>query len=682
MASGYFFVGQWKVEPELRRITYKNSSVSLEPQLMALLVYLAENQGQVVDKEDIFREVWKEVVVSENVLTRAVSSLRKAFNDHPQRPQFIETISKKGYRLIAPVKYPGKRSEKHIELRFKRRPVVIAVTTLLVLFFGGFAMRQILIPFSGERMLYPQIIAAQNTPEYYPALSSDGKFAAFAARAEGNNWDIYVKRIGTENLVRITDSDALELRPVWSPDGNDVLYLRYEGGEKTIYKTPMTGGPETRVLNAGNFSHGNFDISPDGKIITFNDRPNSKSPLGITLTHLSDGQREFLTTPPDDYNGDIHPTFSSDGERLAFIRERNPTSMYLFVMDLEKRKLKQVTLEHQAINGFDWSEDGKSLIYGADQTGIYKLWKVDINTGKSSLLPAGDYQMVMPRTSTTGEIIYAKLQDDVNIWEFSLDRKEAKAWRSTKSLDINPSVSPDGTKTAFTSNKNGLFELWTSNADGSDEKVIAQFDGRFANTPRWSKSGETILFQGVTNGRSDIFEVDANGGIPVNLTNSRYEEATPIYDGSGETIIYSSNSSGTWQLWKKEIGKRPEQLTTDGGYSPLLSIDQDKVFYVKKERTGLWSLDLESGAESKVIDDFHPMFYGAYTIARDGIFYFNARTRTIDFLDSETGISQVLVKPRRMPRLGITLDFSRISNTLFYSQVDHIDSDIMSLAEQ
>jgi len=98
-----FFLEEWFVEPQLGRISKDEKIVPLEPKIMEVLVYLAENQGKTVKKEQFFNLVWADVNVTEHVLARAISELRRFFKDNPQNPRFIQTVPKIGYRLIMPI---------------------------------------------------------------------------------------------------------------------------------------------------------------------------------------------------------------------------------------------------------------------------------------------------------------------------------------------------------------------------------------------------------------------------------------------------------------------------------------------------------------------------------------------------------------------------------------------------
>ena len=98
---GGFKVAEWTVEPQLNSLERDGHSIRLEPKVMQVLVCLAEHHGELVTKEQLIRAVWADTFVTDDVLTRAVSELRRILKDDAKQPHIIETISKNGYRLIA-----------------------------------------------------------------------------------------------------------------------------------------------------------------------------------------------------------------------------------------------------------------------------------------------------------------------------------------------------------------------------------------------------------------------------------------------------------------------------------------------------------------------------------------------------------------------------------------------------
>ena len=102
--DGPFMVGEWHVEPATGRLSLDTSEVRLEPKVMEVLVCLAQEAGKVVSREQLEATVWAGTVVGYDSLASTIIKLRKAFDDDSRHPRVIETVPKRGYRLIAAVK--------------------------------------------------------------------------------------------------------------------------------------------------------------------------------------------------------------------------------------------------------------------------------------------------------------------------------------------------------------------------------------------------------------------------------------------------------------------------------------------------------------------------------------------------------------------------------------------------
>ncbi len=96
-------IGDWLVEPALNRMSRGAEVARLEPKAVEVLVALARHAGEVVSREQLLSEIWKGVTVSDDVLTQSITKLRHALGDTSKEPFYIQTIPKRGYRLIAPV---------------------------------------------------------------------------------------------------------------------------------------------------------------------------------------------------------------------------------------------------------------------------------------------------------------------------------------------------------------------------------------------------------------------------------------------------------------------------------------------------------------------------------------------------------------------------------------------------
>jgi len=134
-------VGTWEIDPSLNELRRGGESLRIEPKAMELLVLLAERTGQVIGRAELLEAIWPGVVVGDETLSQAITKLRKALHDNAREPAYIETIPKRGYRLVAsarpeqppeqpsgqpPGQPPGQRT------RGARRAAAVALAALAV----------------------------------------------------------------------------------------------------------------------------------------------------------------------------------------------------------------------------------------------------------------------------------------------------------------------------------------------------------------------------------------------------------------------------------------------------------------------------------------------------------------------------------------------------------------------
>jgi adenylate cyclase len=100
-------VGNWIVDPSLNSMSSEGGTIRLEPKVMGVLLCLAQHPGETLSKEQLFQAVWPNIIVTEYVLRRCIAELRRAFDDDAGNSHIIETIPKRGYRLLAPVTAPA-----------------------------------------------------------------------------------------------------------------------------------------------------------------------------------------------------------------------------------------------------------------------------------------------------------------------------------------------------------------------------------------------------------------------------------------------------------------------------------------------------------------------------------------------------------------------------------------------
>src|ERR1700704_3455625 len=101
--SDFYEFGRFRVKSEERLLLRGEDLVPLTPKAFDILLTLLENDGRLVNKDDLMKKVWPNTFVEEGNLTQNVSLLRKALGESANGPQFIETVPRRGYRFVAPV---------------------------------------------------------------------------------------------------------------------------------------------------------------------------------------------------------------------------------------------------------------------------------------------------------------------------------------------------------------------------------------------------------------------------------------------------------------------------------------------------------------------------------------------------------------------------------------------------
>ncbi len=189
--NGDFRVGIWLVQPGLNTISQSSTTRQLEPKVMEVLVCLAHHAGETLPKDQLLKTIWPDTFVSDDVLIRSISEIRRAFDDDPRESKVIQTIPKRGYRLVPSVQLvnsparratdssaaPARARKSKVSTHIARIGVglgAIAVVVLLVFLAAGTTGWRRL--FNAERS--PQIRSLAVLP--LSSLSSDASQGYFA----------------------------------------------------------------------------------------------------------------------------------------------------------------------------------------------------------------------------------------------------------------------------------------------------------------------------------------------------------------------------------------------------------------------------------------------------------------------------------------------------------------------
>ena len=680
---------------ELRRNGLK---IKLQEQPFQILAMLLEHPGEIVTREEIQRKLWSEdtFVDFEHSLATAIKKLREALGDSADNPRFVETLPRRGYRFIAPVVgaglVPAQGRPQGAPLR-KWRVVALAAGVVLLIA-GAIGYRHFRKPPAPKAPAPPmRAVPFTSFPgrETSPTFSPDGNQIAFAWNGEKeDNWDIYVKVIGTESVLRLTNNPAADLSPAWSPDGRHIAFHRHTESEDGIYLVPALGGPEQKLYSrlGGGWRAECPSWSPDGKYLALVDNVPGQKRFAIFLLLIATREAHAVTSPPaSTQTWDFNPAFAPDGRTLAFVRGSPAHEERICVVPVTGGEPRRLT-QQNSTSGLTWTPDAAHLVFSSDRGGAVGLWKISLAGGVPEQLGVGVENAFNPTLSRDGRrLAYVHVSADANIWRFEISRVPGRSKPPTKLIastwrDAEQQFSPDGKRIVFTSSRSGtgIAEIWLCDSDGSNAAQLTNFGGPQVGTPRWSPDGRQIAFDSDAAGHLDIWVVNADGGPPRRLTSEKSTSAAASWSRDGRWIYFASDRTGTWQVWKMPAGGgRAVQVTKHGGFAAFESLDGKMLYYAKGlNMPGLWKVPVEGGEEIPVFEELDAGLWGYWDITKDGIYFYDVKTRAIEFFSFATRMLTKVAVPERGPlRFDPGLSVSPDGRWILYAQVDQVSSDIM-----
>jgi TolB protein len=219
-----------------------------------------------------------------------------------------------------------------------------------------------------------------------------------------------------------------------------------------------------------------------------------------------------------------------------------------------------------------WHPSGSMITYTTHGTSS-RILVLDLATARSRTLagPTRNALYLTPIFAGNGSsVIYAR-EGETGSDLFSVpvgggSAQQLTAGRGT--TNTNPTVSPNGRQIAFVSGRTGPPELYIMDSDGTDLKLLTEYDfseKNYRSDPDWSPDGRTIAYQERINDRFQIRTIRVGGGTPKLLTNDG-ENEQPSWAPDARHLVFTSTRTGVRQLWILDTeSNRVRQLTKSGG---------------------------------------------------------------------------------------------------------------------
>jgi Tol biopolymer transport system component/DNA-binding winged helix-turn-helix (wHTH) protein len=721
--------GQFELDPASCELRRRGISIKLQPQQLAVLSVLAQRAGQVVSRDEIRQQIWGSdtFVDFERGINFAINQIRAALGDDPEKPRFIETVPRRGYRFIAPIKIKepleivapapvelisGNRDTRGHEDQAQLNPTpdfeglhrpgpaaslskrTILVVSLIV--FAAAATWFVRARASHAGVLLDPVNLANNirtfplaTVRGYVdeiAFSPDDRQIAFTWYGPSlRKQDIYVQLIGGDRPLQITHTQRGTIDGLfWSPDGRLLSFARCGDEDRgSLNAIPALGGPERKLTDVActfGVLGGGF-WTPDGRSLVFSDKCTADGPRGISVFTFATGQKRCLAIP-DSASSELRwPTLSPDGNTVAFVALSTFYRTNIFTIPLAGGTRHQITHEVENESDLMWSRDGTYIIFFSTRGGRLgnPWWKVPAQGG--AIEPATEIKRNGTK-SRDGRLLGYVQNGGANsvIWRIQLSGPGAKVISKAKVIDFNnwnvaPQLSPDGKHILYTNLLSGADNIWKSDANGSNPLQLTTFGEDLTGTPRWSPDGKWFTFDRRQRAHAQIYVMDSEGRNSHAVTDGSYDNNVSSWSRDQKSIYFSSNRTGHWELWKHDLGSGVEaQVTQHGGFSAFESYDGKDLYYTKYSSPGIWRMPVTGGPEQRITDRPETWYWGDWDVTQAGLYFVDVDVSTppsIKFYDFRTRTSKTVFQTEGQidphePRFGA----SRDGRTFLYAEHD------------
>lgn len=694
----------WTIYPKLHLVQNHQTEFVMKPRLMKLLEFFLMHSNEVVTKEAILEYVWEGRIVTENLITKSISELRKLLKEHFQEDLEIETIRNVGYRFHSKLRIlPNAHEQPNANLKGKKNQSVklwgISLVLILLATLGFFLLKNDTSTLEYQTEL--ERISSLKGQEITPVVSPNGQYFAFAWRKTTREpFQIYVRSLAENNPRKLSRDSVSEFNPVWLSNGNALFFVRRnERGKRTLIQKSIIGEDELELADLSEYIfHSKMILSQDEQYLIFSAKTIQNAPYQLYIFDLNQAKTKTLTNSSTDYYGDIFPSLGQDENRLYFLRaekgnallsSQTPIRNQLYSIDLKtKEEISIMTIEEE-VKGMIFHPDlNQHLVWISQQLGLNQLFGIDEKGNRHFIeaIKGGVAQNGM--VAANGKLYYEFWQSKVNVFEYPLLAsnelgEDYQEFINSTQWDWGLRFAKATDKIAFLSFRTGFPEVWIADSKNPEQATqVTDLKNEEIQSISISPDGQKIVFLKVENNQSKLYVIQSNGQNLEKISRDGYEYSAPEWSVDEQFLFYSSNRSGEWNIWRYDlIEKTEEQITFQGGRvacpHPIIP---KHLLFVKENADTIWQFSLEDQKES-IVCETQGLEKLSWVSTDEGIYYLSwqsgiCKLLYYDFRDRQTYFIKTLehILPN-LPSLSVSPD----GKMLYLAQSNEINADILAL---
>jgi DNA-binding winged helix-turn-helix (wHTH) protein/Tol biopolymer transport system component len=626
----FFNFGEFTLDAGQRILrSADESEIPLTPKVFETLLVLVENHNVILDKDYLLKQIWPDAYVEEGSLARNISILRKALGESPDDQRYIQTIPKRGYRFVAPVR----------NISNDRSAVVVEEETSTQATFD--------VEVTGATPSGATVGSIPHTKRRYLQWTRTGAaIATIALTIAGVRW---YRRAPDRQVMRlemsVTPADSLTNMecPVVnvSPDGSRVVYVAIEGGTKQLYVRAMDS-KEARPIPGTEGAYCTPFFSPDGQWLAF------YSNGGLKKVFLNGGSPNIVLTGlagvlGASWGDDGNIVFSAIPTGLQRVSSSGGSAVFVTSVDAKRGEVS-----HR------WPvllPGSKALLYTAGKIdGTTEIVGHRLDSGeKRVLIPGGTF----PNYTVGGQLVYVQ-NGALMAVDFDAERLDVRGtpvqveervrqtgqgaaqfgFSSPGSLVYVPGAGPDAT-----SNDQTL--VWV---DRQGNVTPTGAPHRVYHTPRLSPDGQRLVVDINGDAKFDGWLYDFSRNVLTRLTSGGIANRYPSWTPDGKRVVFlRPTNTGARQLFfiaadgsgAEEQILMPQSRTIPGNFSPdgsvlLVTVDNATNGY------DIWALELSGTPKLRPFLQ-SPFAEAAPVISPDGLW--------VAYVSNESGRNEIYVRP-------------------------------------
>ena len=620
--------GVFEVDLQTEELYKSGMRVKIQNQPFKVLTLLLERPGEIISRDEMQQRLWgsdQTTVDFDHSLGTAMNKLREALGDSADNPRFIETMARRGYRFIAPIRID---TETATPKPFLAAPLVV----------------------------HPQISAHEGIPStarqqnwrhvgmavagsFLIALAGVGLFLLSGVRVEKFQTPLRISQVTYSGRV-FPGEPLQENLGAMATDGSRIYFLQIENGREELMQALIADGETSLLPVPSEIAAPSLgDISPDGSQLVVRNYliPEAEQPLWIlpTLggtarsfsniqahdaTVMPDGKRILYANGTDLYIANEDGTgskkfaalpgrafwlrWSPDGSDLRFtlINSLNHnTSLWQIGSDGKNLRPLFHDWSHPSSECCgSWTADGKYFVFQSAHNGLNNIWVL----AKQSWLSWGEPKPIQitngplsyqaPITANTGHRLFFIGKDSRSmLLKFDATSKQFVPYGRMLSAAQLVAFSRDGASVAWINPEDS--SLWSSHADGSQRLQLTSSPMEVFMM-HWSPDGKRIVLMAREPGKVwRIYTMDSQGGNLAPVLHEARNEADPSWSADGASIAFGRlpelmaekslpKSIYILDLKTKQMTTLPDseglfspRWSPDGKYIVAMTLDQSKL---------------------------------------------------------------------------------------------------------